>query len=176
MFDIWCTWFPKSLAIWFICYFIYEKSIPYFSKDYGYASSNHFFGWRTEQAVENARESIARLLNVEPGEIYFTSGATESINCAVQGIWNIYKDHRPHFITVRTEHSAMLESFKKIEAQGAEVEYLNVEKDGLISLEALNQKIEIGRTCMVSVMLANNETGVLQDIKAISEIVSSQGA
>ena len=84
---------------------VLQAMLPYFSKDYGNASSNHFFGWRTEQAVENARESIARLLNVEPGEIYFTSGATESINCAVQGIWNIYKDHRPHFITVRTEHS-----------------------------------------------------------------------
>ncbi len=98
---------------------VLQAMLPYFSDDFGNASSKHSFGWRSDQAVENAREMIASLLNVEKGEIYFTSGATESINCAVQGIWESYKDFRPHFITVTTEHSAMLEAFRKIEAQGA---------------------------------------------------------
>ena len=155
---------------------VLQAMLPYFSDDFGNASSKHSFGWRSDQAVENAREMIASLLNVEKGEIYFTSGATESINCAVQGIWESYKDFRPHFITVTTEHSAMLEAFRKIDSQGAEVDFLKVDKDGRVSVDEIEHKIIEGRTCMISVMLANNETGVIQDIKGISKIARLKGA
>ena len=147
---------------------------PYFSEVYANASSDHVSGWKAAQAVDDSRQAIAISLNVEDGEIYFTSGATESINCAIQGVWDRYKEFRSHFITVSTEHSATIEAFRKIEGQGAKLDILGVDAQGSISLNNLKSLIRED-TCMVSVMLANNETGVIQDFQGISSVAKKQG-
>ena len=147
-----------------------EKMIPYLTETFGNpASSSHAFGWEAEEAVEKARADIAALINADPKEIVFTSGATESDNLAIKGAANFYKTKGKHLITVKTEHKAVLDTMRELERQGFEVTYLGVQENGLIDLEELKAAIR-DDTILISVMWVNNEIGVVQDIPAIGEI------
>ena len=147
-----------------------EKMIPYLTETFGNPASNsHAFGWTAEEAVEKARADIAALINADPKEIVFTSGATESDNLAIKGAANFYKTKGKHFITVKTEHKAVLDTMRELERQGFEVTYLGVQENGLIDLEELKAAIR-DDTILISVMWVNNEIGVVQDIPAIGEI------
>lgn len=147
-----------------------EKMIPYLTETFGNPASNsHSFGWEAEEAVEKARADIAALINADSKEIVFTSGATESDNLAIKGAANFYKTKGKHLITVKTEHKAVLDTMRELERQGFEVTYLGVQENGLIDLEELKAAIR-DDTILVSVMWANNEIGVVQDIPAIGEI------
>ena len=149
---------------------VLEAMIPFFTKYFGNAaSSSHAFGWEAEEAVEKAREQVAQLINSEPNEIIFTSGATESDNLALKGGFEMYSAKGNHFITVKTEHKAVLDSCTHLEKMGAEITFLPVKKDGLINLGELENSIKPA-TVLISVMYANNEIGVIQPIKKISEI------
>jgi cysteine desulfurase len=149
---------------------VLEAMIPFFTKYFGNAaSSSHAFGWEAEEAVEKAREQVAQLINSEPNEIIFTSGATESDNLALKGVFEMYSAKGNHFITVKTEHKAVLDSCAHLEKMGAEITFLPVKKDGLINLGELENSIKPA-TVLISVMYANNEIGVIQPIKKISEI------
>lgn len=154
---------------------VVEAMIPYFYEHPGNAASrNHPFGWEAEGAVDLARERIAKLLAVDPKEIIFTSGATESDNLALKGVFEMYKSKGNHIITATTEHKAVLDTCKKIESMGGEVTYLDVQADGLIDLAALEAAIK-PNTILISIMWANNETGVIQNMKAIGEICAKHG-
>jgi cysteine desulfurase len=148
---------------------VLDSMIPYFTEFYGNASSSHKFGKISEDAVEEARNQISRLINSEPNEIIFTSGATESINLGIKGFVeaNIHKGN--HIITVKTEHKAVLATCEYLEQRGIEVTYLNVDHNGLISLEELKSSIK-PNTILISVMYVNNEIGVIQPIKKIGQI------
>ncbi|KPN70693.1 IscS subfamily cysteine desulfurase [Neisseria sp. 83E34] len=147
-----------------------EKMIPYLTDIYGNPASNsHSFGWVAEEAVENARVEIAKLINADAKEIVFTSGATESNNLAIKGAANFYKTKGKHLITVKTEHKAVLDTMRELERQGFEVTYLGVKENGLLDLEELKAAIRPD-TILISVMWVNNEIGVIQDIPAIGEI------
>ena len=147
-----------------------EKMIPYLTETFGNPASNsHAFGWEAEEAVEKARAEIAALINADPKEIIFTSGATESDNLAIKGAANFYKTKGKHLITVKTEHKAVLDTMRELERQGFEVTYLGVQENGLIDLEELKAAIR-DDTILISVMWVNNEIGVVQDIPAIGEI------
>lgn len=150
---------------------VLETMLPYFSQKFGNAaSSTHQFGWIAKEAVDHARLQIANALNCVEQEIVFTSGATESINTVLKGIYNLYQTKGKHIITFKTEHKAVLDTCNFLEKKGAEITYLNVDKNGKINLEEFDKSIRTD-TILVAIMLANNETGVLQDIKAISNIV-----
>jgi cysteine desulfurase len=152
-----------------------DAMMPYFYQHPGNAASrNHPFGWAAEEAVDNARAQIADLISVDPKEIIFTSGATESDNLALKGVFEMYSRKGNHIITLKTEHKAVLDACKKIEKMGGEVTYLDVNRDGLVDLEALEAAIK-PTTILVSVMWANNETGVIQDMKAIGDICAKHG-
>ncbi|OSI11264.1 IscS subfamily cysteine desulfurase [Neisseria zoodegmatis] len=147
-----------------------EKMIPYLTELFGNPASNsHSFGWTAEEAVENARLEIAKLINADSKEIVFTSGATESNNLAIKGAAHFYKTKGKHLITVKTEHKAVLDTMRELERQGFEVTYLGVQENGLIDLEELKAAIRPD-TILISVMWVNNEIGVIQDIPAIGEI------
>ncbi|HEZ3159959.1 TPA: IscS subfamily cysteine desulfurase [Neisseria meningitidis] len=147
-----------------------EKMIPYLTETFGNPASNsHAFGWEAEEAVEKARADIAALINADPKEIVFTSGATESDNLAIKGAANFYKTKGKHLITVKTEHKAVLDTMRELERQGFEVTYLGVQENGLVDLEELKAAIR-DDTILISVMWVNNEIGVVQDIPAIGEI------
>lgn len=147
-----------------------EKMIPYLTETFGNPASNsHAFGWEAEEAVEKARADIAALINADPKEIIFTSGATESDNLAIKGAANFYKTKGKHLITVKTEHKAVLDTMRELERQGFEVTYLGVQENGLINLEELKAAIR-DDTILISVMWVNNEIGVVQNIPAIGEI------
>lgn len=147
-----------------------EKMIPYLTETFGNPASNsHAFGWTAEEAVEKARADIAALINADPKEIVFTSGATESDNLAIKGAANFYKTKGKHLITVKTEHKAVLDTMRELERQGFEVTYLGVQENGLIDLGELKAAIR-DDTILISVMWVNNEIGVVQDIPAIGEI------
>ena len=147
-----------------------EKMIPYLTETFGNPASNsHAFGWEAEEAVEKARADIAALINADPKEIIFTSGATESDNLAIKGAANFYKTKGKHLITVKTEHKAVLDTMRELERQGFEVTYLGVQENGLIDLEELKAAIR-DDTILISVMWVNNEIGVVQDIPGIGEI------
>ena len=147
-----------------------EKMIPYLTETFGNPASNsHAFGWTAEEAVEKARADIAALINADPKEIIFTSGATESDNLAIKGAANFYKTKGKHLITVKTEHKAVLDTMRELERQGFEVTYLGVQENGLIDLEELKAAIR-DDTILISVMWVNNEIGVVQDIPAIGAI------
>ena len=147
-----------------------EKMIPYLTEQFGNpASSSHSFGWTAEEAVENARSEIAKLINADSKEIVFTSGATESDNLAIKGAAHFYQSKGKHLITVKTEHKAVLDTMRELEREGFEVTYLGVQENGLLDLEALKAAIR-DDTILVSVMWVNNEIGVVQDIEAIGEI------
>jgi cysteine desulfurase len=144
--------------------------LPYFSQKYGNAaSSTHLLGAQSKDAVEVAREKIAKTIHCETQEIIFTSGATEAINLAIKGVYNTYHSKGNHIITVETEHKAVLDSCKYLEKKGAEITYLKVDENGLINLQELENAIT-EKTVLVSVMYANNETGVIQNIQEISKI------
>lgn len=153
---------------------VVDAMLPYFTENYGNASSKHKFGGIAHEAVKKAREQVASLIGSKENEIIFTSGATEGINLAIKGIVERYKDKGNHIITVKTEHSAVLDTCKNLETKGAEVTYLNVDSDGIISLEELKSSIK-DTTILVSVMLVNNEIGVIQPIEEISSICHEAG-
>lgn len=147
-----------------------EKMIPYLTETFGNPASNsHGFGWVAEEAVENARAEIAKLINADAKEIVFTSGATESNNLAIKGAAQFYKTKGKHLITVKTEHKAVLDTMRELERQSFEVTYLGVQENGLIDLNELKAAIR-DDTILVSVMWVNNEIGVIQNIPAIGEI------
>ncbi len=149
---------------------VLDAMIPFFTKYFGNAaSSSHAFGWEAEEAVKKAREQVAELINAEPNEIFFTSGATESDNLALKGIYEMYSSKGNHFVTVKTEHKAVLDSCAHLEKMGAEITFLPVKNDGLIDLIELENSIKT-TTVLMSVMYANNEIGVIQPIKEISAI------
>jgi cysteine desulfurase len=149
---------------------VLEEMLPYFSEKFGNAASKtHPYGWIAADAVLLARESIANLINCEPEEIIFTSGATESINLSLKGIYEVYATKGNHIITVTTEHKAVLDCCQSLEKKGATITYLKVNKNGVIDLKELGAAIT-EKTILISVMLANNETGVIQPVKQIGEI------
>ncbi|MGF7231801.1 cysteine desulfurase family protein [Arachidicoccus sp.] len=148
---------------------VLNEMLPYFSQQFGNAASAHPFGFDAKKAVDIAREKIAQKLHCEAQEIIFTSGATESINLAIKGVFEMYVEKGNHIITVATEHKAVLDTCRKIEKQGAQITYLPVDKYGLVNIEALRKAIR-PTTILIAVMYANNETGVIQPIKKIGEI------
>ncbi len=154
---------------------VLEAMLPYFTEHFGNAASrNHSFGWQAEEAVDYAREQVAKLIHADAKEIIFTSGATESNNLAIKGVFEMYAEKGNHFITVTTEHKAILDTCKHIEKLGAEVTYLEPATDGLITVEQVASAIK-PNTVLVTVMYANNEIGVIQPIKAITELCKSKG-
>lgn len=149
---------------------VVEAMLPYFTQHFGNAASrHHVFGWMAEEAVDHAREQVAELIGAAPQEIVFTSGATESDNLALKGVFERYADKGNHIITVNTEHKAVLDTCAHLEKVGAEVTYLPVGNDGLIDLDELRGAIQ-PTTILIAVMYANNETGVIQPIRDISTI------
>lgn len=153
---------------------VLEVMMPYLTDQYGNAASvQHAFGWRAADAVDLAREQVAALIGSEKQEIIFTSGATESDNLAIKGIYEAYHKKGKHIITVKTEHKAVLDTCANLEKYGADITYLDVDKEGKIDLTQLENSIRED-TILVAVMYANNETGVVQDIQAISEIAHSK--
>ena len=149
---------------------VIDKMIPYFGEIYGNPHSrNHSFGWEAEQAVEVARENVAKIIGANPKEIIFTSGATESNNLAIKGLADFYGDKKNHIITCVTEHKCVLESCRLLSERGFEVTYLQVNKDGLIDIKDLESKIN-DKTLLVSIMGVHNEIGVIQPLKEIGEI------
>ncbi|MCB0597789.1 MAG: IscS subfamily cysteine desulfurase [Lewinellaceae bacterium] len=154
---------------------VVEAMLPYFYEKPGNAASrNHPFGWVADEAVKQAREQVAQLINVDHREVIFTSGATESNNLALKGVFELYRRKGAHIVTVKTEHKAVLDACAHIEKMGGEVTYLDVDADGLIRLEALDEAIRPD-TILVSIMWANNETGVVQPMKAIGDICDKHG-
>ena len=152
-----------------------EKMIPYLVEKFGNpASRSHSFGWEAEAAVEAARDQVAALVNADPKEIIWTSGATESDNLAIKGAAYFYAGKGKHLITVKTEHKAVLDTCRELERQGFEVTYLDVQENGLIDLEALKAAIRPD-TILISVMFVNNEIGVIQPVAEIGEICREKG-
>jgi len=154
---------------------VVDRMVPYLREHFGNpASRSHAYGWEAEKAVEEAREQVAKLVNADPREIIWTSGATESSNLAIKGVAHFYKDKGRHLVTVKTEHKATLDAMREMEREGYEVTYLDVLPNGLLDLEAFKAALRPD-TILVSVMLVNNEIGVIQDIAAIGEICRSRG-
>jgi cysteine desulfurase len=152
---------------------VLEKMLPYFSEIFGNASSNHFYGKQAKNAIEEARKHVAAIINADPNEIYFTSGATEAINWALKGYLEANPEKGNHIITVKTEHKAVLNTSEYLETKGYEVTYLDVNENGLINLLDLEVAIQ-SNTALIAVMYVNNEIGVIQDIPKIGEIARSQ--
>jgi cysteine desulfurase len=154
---------------------VLEAMLPYFMEKFGNAASrNHPFGWVAEEAVENAREQIAKLVGATTKEIIFTSGATESDNLAIKGVAEMYREKGNHIITAVTEHKAVLDTCKRLEKYGYRVTYLPVQKDGLVDREDLKRAID-DKTILVTIMAANNEIGVLQPWAEIGKICRDKG-
>lgn len=154
---------------------VIDAMLPYFYEKHGNAASrNHPAGWVAEEAVDYAREQIAALIGADEKEVIFTSGATESNNLALKGVYEMYASKGNHIITATTEHKAILDTCKRIEKMGGEVTYLEVDNIGRINLEELEAAIKPS-TILVSIMWANNETGVIQDVKAIGDICKKHG-
>ncbi|HEY7904045.1 MAG TPA: IscS subfamily cysteine desulfurase [Casimicrobiaceae bacterium] len=152
-----------------------EKMIPWLTSNFGNpASRSHAYGWQAEAAVEEAREQVAALVNCDPKELVWTSGATESINLALKGAAHFYKDKGKHLVTVGTEHKATLDTMRELEREGYEVTYLPVDDEGMVSLDAFKAALRPD-TIVASVMYVNNEIGVVQDIKAMGEICRERG-
>ncbi len=155
---------------------VLEEMLPYFTQKFGNAASrSHVFGWVAEEAVDYARERIAKLIGAQSEkEIVFTSGATESDNLALKGVFEFYKDKGNHIITQVTEHKAILDTCKRLEKDGAQVTYLGVDKDGLVDPDDVKKAIT-DKTILVSIMLANNEIGTVQPIAEIGKITRERG-
>lgn len=155
---------------------VLEAMMPYFTNQFGNAASrSHSFGWAAEEAVDYAREQIATLIGANAKEIIFTSGATESDNLGIKGVFEMYGEKGKHIVTLNTEHKAVLDACKHVEKMGGEVTYLSVQEDGLLDLAALEAAIRPD-TILVCVMYANNEIGVIQPIKEIAGIAHKHGA
>ena len=155
---------------------VLEEMLPYFTTKFGNAASrSHKFGWEAEEAVDYARERIARLIGAkDTKEIVFTSGATESDNLAIKGVAEFYKDKGNHIVTTVTEHKAVLDTCKRLEKQGYEVTYLGVAKDGRVDPDDVRKALT-DKTILVSVMLANNEIGTVQPLEEIGKITRERG-
>lgn len=152
-----------------------DAMIPYLTERFGNpASRSHHYGWVAEEAVERAREQVAALVNADPKEIVWTSGATESNNLALKGAANFYQGKGKHIVTLKTEHKAVLDTVRELERQGFSATYLDPEPNGLLDLEKLKAALRAD-TIIVSVMMVNNEIGVIQDIAAIGEICRERG-
>ena len=152
-----------------------QAMIPWLTEHFGNpASRSHAYGWEAEEAVEKARADVAALVNCDPREIVWTSGATESINLAIKGAAHFYRDKGKHLVTVRTEHKATLDTVRELEREGFEATYLDVDPDGLVPLAAFEAALRPD-TIVVSVMLVNNEIGVVQDVAAMGEICRKRG-
>jgi cysteine desulfurase len=154
---------------------VVEAMLPYFTNHFGNAASrNHPFGWQAEEAVDYAREQIAKLIGADPKEIILTSGATEADNLGIKGVYEMYAAKGNHIITATTEHKAVLDTCKHIEKLGGEVTYLQVKPDGLVDLKELEAAIR-PTTILVAIMYANNEIGVIQPVREISAIAKKHG-
>jgi len=154
---------------------VVEAMVPYFTEHFGNAASrNHPFGWEAEEAVDKARKQVADLIGANAKEIVFTSGATESDNLAIKGVAEMYREKGNHIITCVTEHKAVIDTCKRLEKEGYRVTYLQVQKDGLISLDELRRAIS-DKTILITIMSANNEIGVLQPIAEIGAIAKEKG-
>ncbi|MFY3433709.1 IscS subfamily cysteine desulfurase [Achromobacter mucicolens] len=154
---------------------VVDAMVPWLYENFGNpASRSHAFGWESEEAVERAREEVAKLVNADPREIVWTSGATESDNLAIKGAANFYAERGKHIITVKTEHKAVLDTCRELERQGFEVTYLNVKDNGLIDLDVFKAALRPD-TVLVSVMMVNNEIGVIQDVETLGEICREKG-
>ena len=154
---------------------VLEEMLPYFTDKFGNAASrNHSFGWAGEEAVETARERIAKLIGATSKEIIFTSGATESDNLAIKGVAEMYREKGNHIITAVTEHKAVLDTCKRLEKYGFRVTYMPVQKDGLVDLDDLKRAMD-DKTILVTIMAANNEIGVLQPIAEIGKLCHERG-
>lgn len=154
---------------------VVEAMLPFFTKDFGNAASrSHLFGWKAEEAVDYAREQVARLIGAEKTEIIFTSGSTESCNLALKGVYELYASKGNHIITVATEHKAVLDCCQHLAKLGADITYLKVNRQGLIDLSELEASVK-PTTILISIMYANNETGVVQPIKEISAVARKHG-
>lgn len=154
---------------------VVEAMIPYFTEKFGNAASrSHSYGWDGEEAVDYAREQIAKLINANPKEIILTSGATEADNLAIKGVFEMYASKGNHIITCTTEHKAVLDTCKHVEKLGGEVTYLQVKPNGLIDLEELEKAIT-DKTILITIMYGNNEIGVVQPIREISAIAKKHG-
>jgi cysteine desulfurase len=152
-----------------------EKMIPWLTLNFGNpASRSHAYGWDAEAAVEEARENVAALVNCDPKELVWTSGATESINLALTGAAHFYKDKGKHLVTVATEHKATLDTMRELEREGYEVTYLDVDDEGMVSLDTFKAALRAD-TIIASVMYVNNEIGVVQDIAAMGDICRERG-
>ncbi len=152
-----------------------QKMIPYLTEFFGNpASRSHAFGWKAEQAVEEARVHVAALINADPKEIVWTSGATEGNNLAIKGAANFYKTKGRHLVTQKTEHKAVLDTFRELERQGFEATYLDVEPNGLVDLRKFEAAIRPD-TILASIMMVNNEIGVIQPVWEIAEICKKKG-
>ena len=154
---------------------VVDVMVPWLYEHFGNAASrSHAWGWEAEKAIETAREQVAELINADPREIVWTSGATESNNLAIKGAAQFYKTKGKHLITVKTEHKAVLDTMRELERQGFEVTYLDVQEDGLLDLEVFKAALRPD-TILASVMFVNNEIGVIQDITAIGKICRERG-
>ena len=154
---------------------VVDKMVPWLYENFGNAaSSSHEYGWKAREAVEEARSQVAQMINADPREIVWTSGATESDNLAIKGIAHFYKDRGKHLITVKTEHKAVLDSMRHLETEGFEVTYMDVLPNGLLDLDALAAAMR-DDTILVSVMGVNNEIGVIQDINTIGQMCRDRG-
>jgi cysteine desulfurase len=152
-----------------------EKMIPYLTEFFGNAASrSHAFGWKAEEAVEEARGHVAALINADPKEVVWTSGATEGNNLAIKGAANFYKTKGKHIITQKTEHKAVLDTCRELERHGFEVTYLEVDSNGLVSVEKLKAALRPD-TILVSIMMVNNEIGVIQPVWEIGELCRAKG-
>lgn len=155
---------------------VLESMLPYFSEKFGNASSRtHSFGWIADDTVKKARQQVANLINCLDQELVFTSGATEAINLAIKGVWDNYQSKGKHIITVQTEHKAVWDTCKALEKKGATITYLAVNREGLIDLQELKNSLT-SQTILVAVMYANNETGVIQPIRQIADLVHANGS
>jgi cysteine desulfurase len=154
---------------------VLDAMMPYFIEKFGNAASrNHSFGWVAEEAVDYGREQVAKLINADPKEIIFTSGATEADNLALKGVFEMYASKGNHIITCTTEHKAVLDTCKHIEKQGGQVTYLPVQADGLVDLKELEAAIT-DKTILIAIMYGNNETGVVMPVREISQIAKKHG-
>ena len=154
---------------------VFEAMRPYFTTTFGNAASrNHSFGWEAEEAVEKARKQVASIIGATAKEIVITSGATESNNLAIKGVFEMYAEKGNHIITAATEHKAVLDTCKRLEKEGAKVTYLPVQQNGLIDLDQLREAIT-DKTILITIMYANNEIGVLQPIAEIGKIAKERG-
>ena len=154
---------------------VVDAMIPWLREHFGNpASRSHAWGWEAEAIVEKSREQVAALINADPREIVWTSGATESINLALKGAAQFYKTRGKHIVTLKTEHKAVLDTVRELERQGFDATYLDVETDGLVDLDKLKAALRPD-TILVSVLLVNNEIGVIQDIDAIGAMCRERG-